>query len=290
MTTDDVPDAGRKPRDDEMDFYGLTDRGKVRPTNEDHFLFCQLKKQMQILATSLPDAESISIGEERLAAFGMVADGVGGGGGAEASRLAVEALTRYVSESIHTYYTADTTHRDQFAEALRKSALKAHQHLLKQAEAAPALQGMATTLTLAIGVWPMLYVVQVGDSRYYLLRGDELTQISRDQTVGQELVDSGAIDEVTASKLKWSSTLSRSIGGSESHPVVTPVRNDWGYVHLLCSDGLTKHVSDEQIRRRLMEMTSAQDACEKLVADALEDGGTDNVTVIVVKGTRKDDD
>jgi protein phosphatase len=274
-----------------MDFYGLTDRGKVRPTNEDHFLFCQLKKQMQILATSLPDAESISIGEERLAAFGMVADGVGGGaGGAEASRLAVEALTRYVSESIHTYYTADTTHRDQFAEALRKSALKAHQHLLKQAEANPALQGMATTLTLAIGVWPMLYVVQVGDSRYYLLRGDELTQISRDQTVGQELVDSGAIDEVTASKLKWSSTLSSSIGGSESHPVVTPVRNDWGYVHLLCSDGLTKHVSDEQIRRRLMEMTSAQDACEKLVADALEDGGTDNVTVIVVKGTRKDDD
>ena len=143
MTTDDVPDAGRKPRDDEMDFYGLTDRGKVRPTNEDHFLFCQLKKQMQILATSLPDAESISIGEERLAAFGMVADGVGGGaGGADASRLAVEALTRYVSESIHTYYTADTTHRDQFAEALRKSALKAHQHLLKQAEANPALQGM----------------------------------------------------------------------------------------------------------------------------------------------------
>jgi PPM family protein phosphatase len=87
----------------------------------------------------------------------------------------------------------------------------------------------------------------------------------------------------------WAHALSSSVGGSESKPVVTVLDNDWNMVHLICSDGLTKHVTDEQIRDRLMSMTSARQACEDLLQDALEAGGTDNITLIVGRATPKDD-
>ena len=75
--------------------------------------------------------------------------------------------------------------------------------------------------------------------------------------------------------------LSSAIGGDQAAPVVTPLPADWGNVHLLCSDGLTKHVSDERIAERLATMTSARQVCEALLQDALDDGGTDNITIIV---------
>ena len=107
--------------------------------------------------------------------------------------------------------------------------------------------------------------------------------MSRDQTVGQELVDSGVLDRSQASRLRWADVLSSSIGGSESTPVVTKIEHDWDYKHLFCSDGLTKHVSDERIRERLSSMTSSRQACETLLQDALDDGGSDNITMIVAR-------
>jgi protein phosphatase len=132
-----------------------------------------------------------------------------------------------------------------------------------------------------IGVWPRVYVVQLGDSRYYALRGDELVQISRDQTVAQDLMDQGVLTPEQAARGRWSNMLSSAIGGVESRPQVTSIENDWNYVHLLRSDGLTKHVTNDQIKHRLQEMTSARQACEALVQDALDGGGEDNITVVV---------
>jgi protein phosphatase len=82
--------------------------------------------------------------------------------------------------------------------------------------------------------------------------------------------------------------LSSAIGGSATTPVVTGIDQSWDYVHLLCSDGLTKHVGDEQIAARLRSMTSAKQACEDLLQDALDDGGSDNITVIVGRSQRVD--
>ena len=138
---------------------------------------------------------------------------------------------------------------------------------------------MATTLTLFIGIWPKIYLVQIGDSRYYLLREGVLTQVSRDQTIAQDLIDQGVLARAHASR--WADVLSSAIGGSYARPVVTRIDQDRSYVHLLCSDGLTKHVSDEQIAERLRSMTSAQQVCEDLLQDALDGGGTDNITIIV---------
>src|SRR6267142_286482 len=242
----------RKPRDEEIDVYGLTHAGKVRSENQDHFLICALKKQMVVHQTSLAQTDHLSSEPERLAFLMMVADGVGGGSkGAEASRIALEAVMQYVSHSTRCYYAAGSKDDRDFYDALKQMAHQCHSELLRRSEEDPDYRGMATTLTLYLGVWPRAYLLQVGDSRCYLLRDNELTQITRDQTMAQELIDLGVITRAAAAVGRLAHTLSSSIGGSQTAPVVTRLDNKWGNVVLLCSDGLTKHVSDERIRHRL---------------------------------------
>ena len=272
----------RKPLDSEIDVHGITHRGLVRETNQDQFLIGSLRKRMDVFMTSLPPASATSPGTERLAFLAMVADGVGGAAaGEDASRLAVSAITNYIAHSTHCYYTADASDDDSFANALADAAMECHATLTSDAASDPAHHGMATTLTLWLGVWPRAYVLQVGDSRYYLFRDSELTQVSRDQTMAQELVDRGLISRTVASHSRWSHVLSSAIGGPQTTPVVTGIEQEWGDVHLLCSDGLTKHVSDDRIRERLLAMKTARGTCEALLHDALDAGGTDNITIVV---------
>jgi protein phosphatase len=146
---------------------------------------------------------------------------------------------------------------------------------------------MATTLTLFMGVWPWYYVLQVGDSRYYLYREGALTQLSRDQTIAQELVDKGIMTRATAEHSRLAHVLSSAIGAEEALPVVTRLKADWANVHLLCTDGLTKHVSDERIAGVLATMTSARQGCETLFELAMEGGGTDNISIIVGRSIPK---
>jgi len=276
----------RKPTDDQIDFYGLTHAGKVRNENQDHFLLSSLHKRMEVHLTSLPNASELYEEPDRLAYLAMVADGVGGGpGGEAASRRALEALSRYAAGSMDCYYTADPADDQAFTQALADAALHCHQDL-RERSGAESGKGMATTLTLMLFVWPRAYLLQVGDSRHYILRDGELTQISRDQTLAQVLVDDDVFSRTEAAKSPLSNVLSSAIGGSETTPVVTGIDNDWDYVHLLCSDGLTKHVSDEQIAERLRSLTSSKQACEDLLQDALDGGGSDNITVIVGRSSR----
>jgi PPM family protein phosphatase len=280
--------TGRKPTDDELDVYGLTHQGKVRKTNQDHFLICSLRKQMLVHLTSLPNLEQLPVLAERLAFLAVVADGVGGSAGGEtASRLAVEVVTRYVARGMQCYYAAHGTADDSFLSALQDGAMQCHEEILALGSEQPELDGMATTLTLWLGVWPRGYLLQVGDSRCYVLHEGELTQISRDQTMAQELVDAGVLARADAERTRWAHTLSSAIGGRQTAPVVTRVDSQWGNVGLLCSDGLTSHVSDERIRERLLHMTSARQVCEALLQDALEGGGTDNITILVGRMIRK---
>jgi len=280
--------AERKPRDDEIDVYGLTHPGRVREENQDHFLICSLHKSVAILGSSLPDFSPLSSGPDRVAFLAMVADGVGGGSrGEEASRRAVELATQYVTGCMRCYYAADPADAE-FVDSLQQAATGAHEEFLRLAEVDPERRGMATTLTLWLGAWPRAYLLQVGDSRYYLYREGELTQLSRDQTMAQELVDLGVLSRADAARSRYATTLSSAIGGRQSAPMVTRVTNGWGYVHLLCSDGLTRHVPDARIRERIAGMTSARELCEGLLQDALDGGGSDNITIIAGRCVPKD--
>ena len=277
MTSTTTP---RKWRDDEIDVHGLTHQGKVRKSNQDHFLLGSLHQQLRILATSLPVTE-LSLDNERLAFLAMIADGVGGAeNGEEASRLALEEATQYITQCTDCYYHTDTN-AEAFVEILQEAATRCHARVVERAAEHPDRRGMATTLTLYFSVWPWIYLLQVGDSRYYLYRGGKLSQITRDQTMAQELVDQGVMTRAVAFSSRWANVLSSSIGGQQTAPVITRLPSDSDNVHLMCSDGLTKHLSDEQIAERLRTMTSSRQVCETLLQDALDGGGTDNITIIV---------
>lgn len=275
-----------KPADEDLDFFGLTHRGHVRKENQDHFLICTLHKIMLVRSTSLPNPELLEMPSQRLASFSMVADGAGGlSGGETASRAAVEAIASYVTDTMRTFYRSDTTDDEAFLAALTEAADRSHDAVVRRAEESGDPKGMATTLTLLLGVWPHLYILQIGDSRYYRLRGGELTQLTRDQTMAQDLVDSGILPKANVKRSPFAHVLSSSLGGT-NRPEVT--RNDIhpGDIQLLCTDGLTKHVSDERIKEVLSTLTSSEQACRTLIDDALAEGGSDNVTVVVLRVKR----
>jgi serine/threonine protein phosphatase PrpC len=282
-----LPTTSRRPHDDEVDVYGLTHTGKVRPENQDHFLVGSLRGRLNVRLSSLPDTEKLPVEEERVAAFMMVADGVGGGrSGEEASRTALEQVAQFITEGAGCYFRAGESERD-FVSALELAARSWHKAVRERAASDPDTAGMATTLTLFIGVWPWSYLVQVGDSRYYEYANGVLTQISRDQTVAQALVDQGIMSKTLSLKSPLSNVLASSIGGPQTAPVITRIPNSWETIHLLCSDGLTRHVPDERIAERLGAMESARQVCEGLLQDALDGGGTDNITILVARKVRK---
>jgi serine/threonine protein phosphatase PrpC len=282
FTTTSIPaDPGRKPRDSELDLFGLTHRGLVRKENQDHFLVSTVHQQVVVHGTSLPDPEGLPLRGERLGTLMLVADGVGSGAGEDASRLAVATVTEYASDTMRCFHQAGRAAEQAFFDALKAAALKAHDAVRAEAATREGIRSMATTLTLILVVWPTMYVTQVGDSRCYVFLDDTLQRVTRDQTLAQDLVDRGALPADRAAASPFSSVLASAIGGKEALPVVQKVELRRGCVVLLCSDGLTKHVTDPEIEAVLRGMTSSEQACRALVDLALERGGSDNVTVLI---------
>lgn len=272
-----------RPHDAELDMFGLTHAGRVRKENQDHFMLCTVHPQVVVHGTSLPDPDSLPLRGERMATYMLVADGVGSGsGGGEASRLALATVTQYVASSMRSYHSAGAATDVEFLESLTRAALEAHAAVRERAAREPEAK-MATTLTLAVAVFPWMYVTQVGDSRCYLYWNGELTQVTRDQTIAQGLVDQGILPADRASKSPFSHVLSSAIGSEEALPVVSRVEIPRGCVILLATDGLTKHVSDAEIKEQIGKMESSEQLCRLLLDMTLERGGSDNVTMIAAR-------
>lgn len=278
----------RRPDFSDIDAFGLSHPGKVRTENQDHFFVGALARGIAIDSTNAVEEGRPLVHAERLASLAIVADGVGGRpGGAEASRMVVRDLVAAVSRSFHEAESLEPSDPEAFSRLLHDAALACHESLLRLAE--DEGRRPATTVTLFLGLWPHAYLLQVGDSRCYIFQQGRLSQISRDQTWAQDLVDSGALTRTRAEESKWAGVLSSAVGGEAATPEVTRVVRDWGTVVLLCSDGLTKHVSDELIEERLASMTSSRQAAERLLQDALDGGGTDNIAIVVGRTLRPDE-
>ncbi len=287
-TTGPLPLLGTKPRDEELDLFGLTHVGKVRKSNQDHFLLCTVHPQVHMHGTSLPNADDLPLRGQRLATIMLVADGVGGTtGGGEASQLTVESITRYVSGGLACYHAAGSSKDQEFEEALRTAAFEAHAAVRAEAASRTEPGRMATTMTLAIVIWPWVYVVQVGDSRCYHYLDGKLRQVTRDQTMAQALVDEGALPRESLETSPLSHVLVSAIGGDSATPEVSrlDIKNR-DSVLLLCSDGLTKHVSDQEIAAEIGKMQSSEQLCRTLLDKALERGGSDNITIISGRAPR----
>ena len=272
----------KRPRDDELDLFGLTHQGKVRLENQDHFLVCTVHPQVVVHETSLPNVESLPLRGSRLATIMVVADGVGGGDfGSEAAQLATEMITRYVSSTLRSYHAAGKSSDKELLDSLRSAICEAHDAVLGDAAARTPPTRMASTLTVGLVIWPWVYVVQVGDSRGYYWNGTELKRLTRDQTIAQDLVDKGVLPPERMEISPYRNVLASAIGGGEATPEVTCMDMRRSGTLLFCTDGLTKHVTDEEIGERMRDMTGSEQLCRTLLDLAMERGGTDNITIVV---------
>lgn len=266
-----------------IDIFGATDRGKVRQVNEDQFFIASLCKSMQVRQTSLENLGPLARLRGSCAYLLVVADGLGGiGGGKLASGTAVETLAEHIGHTIGCYYSVDVDREQEFLDQLQAAVEHADQQV-RHRHASPGF-APATTITLVALIWPRAYVVHVGDSRAYYLRDGRLRQLTRDQTAYEELVDQGMVPEddprQSALRTRLKNVLTSAVG-AEMAPTIGLVDLEPGDVLLLCTDGLTKHVPDDDIAAVLGAGGGAESSCRRLVDLTLERGATDNVTVIV---------
>jgi serine/threonine protein phosphatase PrpC len=264
-----------------VDVAGLTDVGLKRKANDDHFVIAGLQRTVVIRQTSLPSDRVFDRLRGLEGLLMMVADGVGGRPkGALASETAITALVEYIGQAAGCFNQLDVDQEHQFLEQLEMGVLEAHRRLLT---AGDPRYGPATTLTMAMLIWPRAYIVHVGDSRAFYLRKGRLRQLTRDQTTGEYLVDAGAWTEEQARSAPLASGLASALGSEELTPAIGLVDLQPGDTLMLCTDGLTKHVPDERIVELLGGGASAEAACRALVDAALAAGGTDNITTVVAR-------
>jgi protein phosphatase len=181
---------------------------------------------------------------------------------------------------VGSYHAVPPGEEHDFLDPLRHAVHRAHDRLLVSFDTQQR-QGPATTLTLALLVWPRVFLVHVGDSRAYHFRAGTLRRLTRDQTVGAYLVDRQAISEQQAARSGLNDVLSSALGAADMTPTVGVLDVEPGDVLLLCTDGLTKHLSEPQIAAALADAADVEATCEALIAQTLADGGRDNVTVVV---------
>ena len=282
-TTITHPNALQKPLPAEIDVCGLTHRGRVRSENADHFLIASFHRAMQVHNSSIPANAFSALSADSRGYVFLVADGVGAfAQAANGSARAIRSVAQYLVDMSEITLPSDPGREAEMVSRVRAAFSEAHETLLELDE--QGVQGSAvTTLTMFIAIWPRAFVVHAGDSRAYRLRDGTLTQLTTDQTMAQAMIDSGAMtrDIAEASPLKH--VLVSALGSSQVDPQVSVQTIERTDVTLLCTDGLTKHVTDDEIREHLLRSDSCESICQSLIDLALERGGEDNVTVIMGK-------
>lgn len=274
----------------QVEVFGMTDVGQERRRNEDHFLVATLSKTLDVSQSSLDIGEETRIFGNSQGRLLLVADGMGGHpAGDRASAIAINAFADYVLNMLRWYFRADPSHDANMAADLRDAVMRCQRSIREEIQDHPEAQGMGSTLTLAYVIWPRMFVVHVGDSRCYVLRNGVLKQLTRDHTVAQliaeglEDVIQHAAEDVPESH--WQHMLWNAVGGTGAEPQPDIFRVDLEFDDrlLLCTDGLSKHVPDPDLSRRLKQEQPALEICSQLIADANAAGGSDNITAIVAK-------
>jgi serine/threonine protein phosphatase PrpC len=266
-----------------VDLGALSHAGKIRTRNEDHHLALRLYRSRETLATNLPDGD-LQQRADQAAYVLVVADGIGGrSGGEHASRRAIGALIEIATQVPDWILKIDDVIADELMR--RAEAYFGRVDAILEAEAAadPSLTGMGTTMTMVYLLDQDLLVAHVGDSRAYRYREGALSRVTQDQTMAQALADAGVIAAEEVKSHRQRHILTGALGAKSGAPRVQLGRHDLrdGDRVLVASDGLTEMVSDEAIAGILARESDPGAACAALVAAALDQGGTDNITVLL---------
>jgi PPM family protein phosphatase len=272
--------AQERSRDEDKDaeirvnVFGRTDVGQVREHNEDNFLVADLTRKSR----SLMESDRRQTVGPRGTVLG-VCDGMGGAAAGEvASQLAVDIIYEKLVQG------DSPRHRDELARRLVYAVEEAGVRIFNEARADRTRRGMGTTATIAALLDERLFVAQVGDSRAYVLRDEQLMQITRDQSLVNQLIEAGQLTEEEAETFEHNNIILQALGTADTVQVDLTFHDlRSGDVILLCSDGLSGMIRSDEIREVLLKVTDPLEACKVLTERANLAGGHDNITVIVAR-------
>jgi protein phosphatase len=268
-----------------IDVAALSDKGKVREQNEDHYFVARGGRHIATLLTNIPSTD-IPTRFEETGYLIIVADGMGGHSGGEvASRMAIATLLNIVLHMPDWILRLDEEHAQKVMERAAERYKKVHHALQEKARLDPKLRGMGTTMTAAYSIGDDLFVAHVGDSRAYLFRDGKLQLLTHDQTQAQLMADIGVISQKEVARHRLRHVLTSALGGTEKAVKVDIQRLKLTNADrlLLCTDGLTDMVDDAGIAGVLASQESAHEASRRLMDLALEKGGKDNVTIVLAR-------
>jgi protein phosphatase len=261
----------------QFEFGAATHVGNARSNNEDHYAIVKRRRSTELILTNLAPDDLVLADDCDFAM--VVADGMGGPKFGEfASRVALQRMFELAQQATSWVMKYTNLETQQIRERVEAYIQEIQATLRGHMEADPQLAGMGTTCTLAHLLPPHALVVQIGDSRAYLLHDGELCQVTRDETMAQAFVDAG----MSPTRVRqFRHVLLNNLGGSKVHVTAQIHHLQIGPKDrfLLCTDGLSDMVTDEEIAAILRQPSTSQIACDKLVAAALANGGSDNVTV-----------
>lgn len=269
-----------------VELHAKSDVGRVRRGNEDNFLLLDLSTQQAWTgsdgAENPEDMRRLDIKDEGLVL--VVSDGMGGAlAGDVASRMAIDSVREVMTGNDANGCEAGSS----LVDCLKHATLQANRAIHYKSLEDSRCSGMGATLTGAAIRNDSLDLVQVGDSRAYLVRGDQIRLATKDQSLVQQLVDVGQISEEEAETHMFRNVILQALGAqTELLPATARIQIRQGDVLLLCSDGLSGKLRNEEIRQIVSD--SGDDlgtACEKLVAEANNRGGEDNITVVLARFT-----
>lgn len=264
--------------------FGLTDIGRVRAVNQDQFLVAALLKALQVEQTSIPQRR-IQQSSDRSHLF-VVADGMGGhAAGEQASAMAIDSVETFILDTFKWFAQFKEPEHDQVLADFQMALSEANARVLGEARDWPELRGMGTTLTLAYSLNDVLFIAHVGDTRCYICRKGTLYRLTHDHTLVEDMVRNGNVAIEDAAKHHLRHVITNAVGGTSAnvHVEVHKLPLEPGDRLLLCSDGLTGMLTDEEINRVLLDANEPAEACRQLVSRANEAGGRDNITVVVAE-------
>ncbi len=214
--------------------------------------------------------------------FFIVADGMGGqSAGEKASQLAVELVPKKLVSTID--FLGDAA--ENVHSAINQAVCYANGEIMALGRVEPDFNNMGTTIVLIVKVGDEFYIGNVGDSRCYLLRNNELTQLTKDHSLTQALVDAGTISEEEARSHRYKNVLYRYLGskeGAEGAALVSSTPQS-GDVYFLCTDGVTDGLADPELLELLSSSAAPQDMADQIVLAAQNGGSRDNISCIVVR-------
>ncbi len=269
-----------------IDVAALSDKGRVRHRNEDHYFVARGGRHVTTLLTNVPPGDIPPQSAETCYVM-IVADGMGGHAGGEvASRMAIATLMNIILHAPDWILRLEgDEHAHRVIQRAADRCQQIHEALQKKGRLHPDLEGMGTTMTAALSLGDDLFVTQVGDSRAYLFRAGTLRLLTRDQTQAQQLADQGVISQQDVARHRLRHVLTNALGGFQKNVRVDIKR--WkladGDRVLLCSDGLTDMLDDAHIADVLAREAGSDETCRLLVESALENGGKDNITVVLAR-------